>query len=215
MRLTLASASPRRLALLHQIGIYPWRVISPEIDETPRRTETPPACAARLAMAKLSATLPIQEVRDVILAADTVVALGRRILGKPENAKQAEQYLTLLSGRRHRIYGAIAIAEPDNPKPRTRMVVSVVSLKRLSRSEISDYVTLHRNGAIKPADTLFKAEPAAFVARLSGSYSNVVGLAVHETYQLLSGTPHSRDLFLMAASHDSAGAMRSVVARLI
>jgi septum formation protein len=166
--LVLASASPRRLDLLAQIGIKPDRVVSPDIDETALPGELPRVYAQRLARAKAAA---VTAPGCCVLAADTVVAAGRRILPKAETAADAQRCLTLLSGRRHRVMTAVVLLAPDGRRGE-RLVQSVVGFSRLGERQLATYVA---------------GQAAAFVRFLSGSYSNVVGLPLFETAQLLRG----------------------------
>jgi septum formation protein len=184
MTLVLASASPRRLELLRQIGIVPDAIDPAEIDETPWPEELPAAHVARLTRAKAAAVQP-RHPGALILAADTVVACGRRILGKPENEKVARTFLALLSGRRHRVYGGVALIGPDG-RTAMRRVVSQVGFKRLSDSEIAGYLaTGEWHG--KAGAYAIQGRAAALIDWMSGSYSNIVGLPLHETAQLLVG----------------------------
>jgi len=180
--LVLASASPRRLALLAQIGIVPDRVISPDIDETPRRDEVPRDCARRLARAKADA---VGATGMFVLAADTVVAAGRRILPKAETEAEARRCLALLSGRRHRVITAVVLRSPDGRRGE-RLVQSVVAFARLTSRQIDDYLASEEWRG-KAGGYAVQGRAAAFVAFLSGSYSNVVGLPLFETAQLLRG----------------------------
>jgi len=180
--LVLASASPRRLALLAQIGIVPDRVIAPDIDETPLRDELPRHYAQRLARAKAAA---VDAPASFVLAADTVVAVGRRILPKAESATEARGCLTLLSGRRHRVVTAIVLRTPDQRRGE-RLVESVVAFARLSDRQIDDYLAGDEWRA-KAGGHAIQGRAAAYVRFLSGSYSNVVGLPLFETAQLLRG----------------------------
>jgi septum formation protein len=180
--LVLASASPRRLDLLRQIGLEPGRVAPADIDETPHKRELPVAYAQRMALAKAAAT---SSPGDVVLAADTVVACGRRILPKADSAHDARACLDLLSGRRHRVLGAVCIVGPDG-KRRERLATSVVLFKRLSPSEIDDYIASHEWQG-KAGGYAIQGRAAAFVSFLSGSYSNVVGLPLFEVTQMLRG----------------------------
>jgi septum formation protein len=182
--LVLASASPRRLELLRQIDIVPDEVDPAEIDETPLPRELPAAHVIRLARAKAERVRP-RHNGAFILAADTVVACGRRILGKPEDEKTARQFLGLLSGRRHRVYGAIAAIEPSG-RIATRRVVSQVGFKRLSDGELAAYLASGEWRG-KAGGYAIQGRAAAFVSWVSGSYSNVVGLPLYETAQLLTG----------------------------
>jgi septum formation protein len=180
--LILASASPRRLQLLAQIGIIPDRVTAPAIDETPLRDETPRRLAARLAREKAAAcTAP----GCFTLAADTVVAVGSRILGKPEDADQALKFLTLLSGRRHHVLTAITLAAPDGGLSH-RLSESSVIFNRLTTPDIAAYIGLDEWQG-KAGGYAIQGHAAAFIRQLSGSYSGVAGLPLFETAQLLKG----------------------------
>ena len=182
--LVLASASPRRLDLLHQVGLLPHCIDPADIDETPRRGELPAAHAMRLAAEKAKAVIP-RHPSAFILAADTVVACGRRILPKTEDEASARSCLELLSGRRHRVHGAIALASPDG-RLISRRVESQVAFKRLSEIEIAAYL---RSGEWrgKAGGYAIQGRAAALIRWISGSYSNVVGLPLYETVQLLAG----------------------------
>ena len=182
--LVLASASPRRLDLLRQIGIEPDEVDPADLDETPLPRELPPAHVVRLARAKAETVRP-RHPGAFILAADTVVACGRRILPKAEDEATARRCLEMLSGRRHRVYGGIALAPPDG-EIAVRRVVSHVSFKRLSELEIAAYLAGGEWHG-KAGGYAIQGRAAAFVSWLSGSYSNVVGLPLYETAQLLTG----------------------------
>ena len=182
--LVLASASPRRLELLRQIGVAPDVVDPADIDETPIKGELPPAHVVRLAEAKARAVAP-RHPGAFILAADTVVACGRRILPKAEDAATARGCLALLSGRRHRVYGGVAVIAPSG-EIGMRRVLSQVAFKRLSEPELQAY--LHSgewHG--KAGGYAIQGCAAALVPWISGSYSNVVGLPLFETAQLLAG----------------------------
>ena len=184
LRLVLASASPRRLELLRQVGFAPDEIDPPGIDETPLRGELPPAHAVRLAEEKARAVIP-RHPGAYILAADTVVACGRRILPKTEDEASARSCLELLSGRRHRVHGAIALASPDG-RLASRRVDSQVALKRLSEGEIAAYLhTGEWQG--KAGGYAIQGRAAMLIRWMSGSYSNVVGLPLFETAQLLTG----------------------------
>ncbi len=194
MTFVLASASPRRLDLLAQVGLVPDRVLPAEIDEAPRRAELPAAYAARMAREKC-AQVSRQCGAQRVLAADTVVAAGRRILGKPADAAAARRCLNLLSGRRHRVVGAVALAIPDPAvsgpiaepaRIAVRVVQSTVTFKRLHSGEIDRYVE-SGEWRDKAGGYAIQGRAAIFVRRLSGSYSNVVGLPLFETWALLEG----------------------------
>jgi septum formation protein len=182
--LVLASASPRRLELLCQIGIVPDHIDPADIDETPRAGELPPGHAVRLARAKAEAVRP-RHPRAFILAADTVVACGRRILPKPEDQAAARACLALLSGRRHRVYGGVALITPAGDIA-LRRVVSQVAFKRLSDSETAAYLASGEWRG-KAGGYAIQGHAAALISWISGSYTNVVGLPLYETAQLLAG----------------------------
>ncbi|MFQ5346729.1 MAG: Maf family protein [Rhodothalassiaceae bacterium] len=183
-RFILASASPRRLALLRQIGLEPDHVEAADIDETPQPRELPRLHALRLASEKAEAVAGTHP-GAFVLGADTVVAVGRRILPKASDAETAAACLALLSGRAHRVHGGVALILPDGTM-RTRHAETRVSFKRLSRAEIDAYL---RSGEWqgKAGGYAIQGRAAAFVRRLVGSYSNVVGLPLYETAQLLAG----------------------------
>ena len=180
--LVLASASPRRLALLAQIGIVPDRVISPDIDESPRRDELPRQHAQRLAREKATA---VAAPGCYLLAADTVVAAGRRILPKTETEADVRRCLKLLSGRRHRVITAVVLHAPDGRRGE-RLVQSVVGFSRLSEHQIADYLGSDEWRG-KAGGYAIQGRAATFIRFLSGSYSGVVGLPLFETAQLLRG----------------------------
>jgi septum formation protein len=182
--LVLASASPRRLDLLRQIGIVPVRVDPAEIDETPEKAELPAHYAKRIAAAKLAAVAP-RHPGSFVLAADTVVACGRRILPKPGDQNAARRCLELLSGRRHHVLGAIVIATPDGRRIE-RLVDTAVIFKRLSEPEIASYVA-GGEGQGKAGGYAVQGKAAVFVRAISGSYSNVVGLSLYDLAAMLTG----------------------------
>lgn len=182
--LVLASASPRRLQLLAQVGIVPGLVMPADVDETPLRGELPRQYAGRLAMAK--ARLIADRVSDrIVLAADTVVARGRRILPKPADAAEARRCLELLSGARHRIFGGVALIVPSRA-PMLRVVVTVVAFKRLAEREIERYLEWEE-WRDKAGGYAVQGRAAAFVRSINGSYSNIVGLPLFETCAMLDG----------------------------
>jgi len=183
-RLILASASARRLALLAQVGVTPNRVDAADIDESPLARELPRQYAARMAAAKLDAVAP-RHNGAFVLAADTVVACGRRILPKAEDAATARQCLERLSGARHRVYGGLILRAPDGRRA-ARVVLTAVVFKRLSKSEIGDYLDSGEWRG-KAGGYAIQGRAAGFVRRLNGSYSNVVGLPLYETMQILGG----------------------------
>ncbi len=180
--LILASASPRRLALLAQIGIAPDRVLATDIDESPLKDEMPRPLAQRLARAKAAAA---SAPGAYVLVADTVVALGRRVLPKAETVEQARHCLNLLSGRRHTVMTALVLAKPDG-KCSERLVESVVGFARLTPQQIDAYLAAGEWHG-KAGGYAIQGQAASFVRFISGSYSNVVGLPLYETAQLLRG----------------------------
>lgn len=182
--LVLASASPRRLDLLAQIGIVPDVVDPADIDETPLPGELPVPHALRLAEAKAKC-VALRHPGAFVLAADTVVACGRRILPKAEEVGQARFCLGLLSGRRHRVLGGICLVAPDGRRA-MRVVTTTVTFKGLDRTETDTYLTSGEWQG-KAGGYAIQGRAAIFVRHLGGSYSNVVGLALHETYGLLHG----------------------------
>ncbi len=189
-KLILASGSPRRLALLNQAGIDPDALRPVDIDETPVRGELPRACATRLARTKADAALAVaseeEELRGAyLLAADTVVAVGRRILPKAELIDEAAQCLRLLSGRNHRVHSAVCLVTPKGSF-RQRLVETRVRFKRLSEEDIEAYLD---SGEWRGKAGGYAAQGIAgsFIVKLVGSYSSVVGLPLYETMALLSG----------------------------
>jgi len=184
MRLILASASPRRLDLLKQIGVVPDAVLPADVPEEPTKGETPPQLASRLALAKARAVA--QRHSDaVVLAADTVVACGRRILPKAEDEATARRCLSLLSGRRHRVLGGIAVLAPGRA-PSARLITTIVMFKRLTEEEIAAYLA-SGDWHGKAGGYAIQGRAAAFVRAINGSYTNVVGLDLFATAALLRG----------------------------
>jgi nucleoside triphosphate pyrophosphatase len=180
----LASASPRRRELLRQVGLRPDHITPAHIDETPKRGELPRALALRLALAKARAVARLHP-GAIVLGADTVVTRGRRALPKPGTAAAARACLDALSGRRHRVLGAIAVIDAGGDA-RCRLVTTAVQFKRLSAVEIEGYL---RSGEWRDraGGYAIQGRAAAFVRQLVGSYSNVVGLPLFETVALLDG----------------------------
>lgn len=183
-QLVLASASPRRVDLLHQIGLPPDIVDPADVDESVAAGELPVPHAARLALAKAQA-VALRRPGCFIVAADTVVACGRRILPKAEDEKTARRCLTMLSGRRHRVLGGLCVIAPDG-RISQRLVTTTVTLKRLEDAEIAAYLASGEWHG-KAGGYAIQGRAAAFVRSLSGSYSNVVGLALYETAAMLKG----------------------------
>jgi septum formation protein len=180
--LVLASTSPRRLELLARIGLTPARIAAPEIDETPLKGELPRAYVARLAEGKALAVA--RAPKEVVLAGDTTVAVGRRILEKPVDEADLRRMLGLLSGRRHHVYSGVCVVGPDG-KPRVRVADTIVAFKVLSAAEIDWYVA-SGEGMGKAGGYAIQGKAESFVRFLSGSHSNVVGLPLFETRGLLS-----------------------------
>lgn len=184
--LILASSSPRRLALLRQVGIAPDRIEPPEVDETPRRQEQPRAYAERLAHDKaLAVARRLGREEGFILAADTVVACGRRILPKAATRAEAATCLDLLSGRRHRVHGGVCVLAPDG-RQAVRVVTTIVRMKRLSAAERNAYLTSEEWHG-KAGGYAIQGMAAAFIPAINGSYGNVVGLPLVEAIAMLEG----------------------------
>jgi septum formation protein len=181
MKLILGSGSPRRLELLAQIGITPDEIRAPDIDETPTKAEQPRPYCARMAREKVAA-VPIKH-GEIVLCADTTVALGRRIMGKPADAGQAAEFLLALSGRRHRVITAVAIKKGDQVWERD--VVTNVKMKRLSDVELNSYLATN-DWQGKAGGYAIQGPASAFIPWISGSFSAVVGLPLAESAALLA-----------------------------
>ena len=181
--LVLASSSPRRIELLALIGITPDRILPADIDETQQKGETPSRLAARLAVGKAEAVAALAP-EAVVLAADTVVAVGRRLLEKPADATEAARFLNLLSGRNHRVFTGVAVAAAG--RTTRRVVETRVSFKVLSEAEIAAYVASGEWRG-KAGGYGIQGRAGAFVTRLVGSYPAVMGLPLLETVNLLNG----------------------------
>jgi len=189
-KFVLASGSPRRLSLLNQAGIEPDALRPADVDETPKRGELPRVCATRLARAKADAALKSVQLDDdlrgaYILAADTVVAVGRRILPKAELVDEAVQCLRLLSGRNHRVYTSICLVTPKESF-RQRLVETRVRFKRLSAADIESYIDAGE-WRDKAGGYAVQGIAGAFVVKMVGSYTGVVGLPLYESMALLEG----------------------------
>jgi septum formation protein len=183
-KLVLASSSPRRVELLKQIGITPDAIAPADIDETPLKGEHPRQLAQRLAAQKAQA-IASHHPGCYILAADTTVACGTRLLDKAENTEYARHCLDMLSGRRHHVYGGIALIAPDG-KIRTRLIDTAVQFKRLSNQEIDHYIESGEwNG--KAGGYAIQGLASSFVSFIRGSYSNIVGLSLYDTARMLEG----------------------------
>jgi septum formation protein len=176
----LGSGSARRKELLAQLGIVPDAIRAPEIDEEPHKGELPRPYCTRMAREKVEAVAASDD--DIVLCADTTVALGRRILGKPEDATEAHRFLALMSGRRHRVITAVAVRQAE--KRWVKDVVSLVRMKPLSRSEIDGYID-SGDWQGKAGGYAIQGPAAAFIPWISGSYTGIVGLPLAETAHLL------------------------------
>ncbi|MBT5073686.1 MAG: septum formation protein Maf [Kordiimonadaceae bacterium] len=182
--LILASASPRRLELLEQVGIIPAQIIPADIDESALKAEKPRALAARLASEKC-AKVAKDNPNCFILASDTIVACGNRILGKARNEEEAAKFLKMLSGRRHNVYTGVTLISPDG-KASHKTVCTAVKFKNLEMSEIDFYLS-HDEWKGKAGGYAIQGLAARFIKGINGSYSNVVGLPLYETVSMLKG----------------------------
>ena len=180
-RLILASASPRRLQLLAQIGVTPDQVIPADIDETPHKNEIPTLYVQRVARQKAEA-IASAHPDSVVLSADTTVALGRRIIGKAENEGEAKAILKLLSGRRHRVHTAVCIMKDG--KAHQKMVTTIVRFARLTDKQINDYIATG-DWKGKAGACSIQGSSGSFIPWISGSFSNVIGLPLTETQHML------------------------------
>ena len=181
MRLILGSASPRRQELLGQLGLVPDAILPPDIDETPRRAELPRPYSVRIATEKAAAVEAGPD--DVVLCADTTVALGRRILGKPADAGEAARFLVALGGRRHQVITAVAVRR--GARIWQRDVVSQVKMKRLSDDELNRYLASGEWQG-KAGGYAIQGLASAFIPWISGSFTGIVGLPLAETAALLA-----------------------------
>ena len=180
MRFILGSGSPRRKELLAQIGVAPDAILPPDIDEDPRKGELPRAYCARIALEKAEAVVAGPD--DIVLTADTTVALGRRILGKPANAGEAAAFLTALGGRRHQVITAIAVKR--GARVWTRESLSAVKMKRLSDAELNAYLASGEWQG-KAGGYAIQGAAGAFIPWISGSFTGIIGLPLAETAALL------------------------------
>ncbi len=183
-RLILGSSSPRRLELLHQIGIVPDHVAAADIDETPHKNELPSPYCKRMAIEKNEKLAP-QFSHDFLITADSTGVLGRRILGKPEDDKDEEKFLRLLSGRSHKIITCVTVRAPDG-KAATRTNITRLKIKRLSDADIAAYVAT-REWEGKACGYKIGGSFDQFIASINGSPSGIAGLPLYETVQMLKG----------------------------
>lgn len=189
-KIVLASGSPRRLGLLNQAGIEPDALLPSDVDEIPRKGELPRTCATRLARAKAEAALATVRRDEAlkgayVIAADTVVAVGRRILPKAELLDEAADCLRLLSGRSHRVYTGVCVVTPKEAF-RQRLVETRVRFKRLSKEDLEAYLASGEWRG-KAGGYAVQGLAGTFVVKVVGSYSNIVGLPLYETVSLLGG----------------------------
>jgi septum formation protein len=197
-RLALASGSPRRLALLQQIGVEPDALLPADLDESPGRNESPRKLAARLALEKAREGAKTANSREelqgaYVIGADTVVCVGRRVLPKCETSEDADLCLRLLSGRAHRVYTGVTVIDPAG-RERSRLVESRLRFKRLSGKEIESYLA-SREWLGKAGGYAIQGIAGAFVVKLVGSYTGVVGLPLQETMALLDGLGYPAHVF--------------------
>ena len=181
LQLVLASSSPRRRDLLNQIGVTPDRIASPDIDETPHKSEIARVYALRMAMEKAHAVA--RGAGEIIIAGDTTVAVGRRILPQATGADMQRRFLKLLSGRRHHVLSAVCVIDTDG-KARSRLSDNIVRFKRLSDAEMDAYIACGE-GIGKAGGYAIQGRAEALIDWMSGSFSGVVGLPLYETRALL------------------------------
>ncbi|MDD7969627.1 Maf family protein [Roseinatronobacter alkalisoli] len=189
MRLILGSASPRRREILAQLGIVPDAIVAADIDETPQAQELPRSYCERVTRAKLDAIA--SDPDDIVLCADTTVALGRRILGKPDNAAQAAEFLVKLAGRRHSVITSVALRRGDRHWARTQ--VTTVRMKRLSDDELNGYLASGEWQG-KAGGYAIQGQAGAFIPWISGSFTGVMGLPAVETATLLRAAGYQMDV---------------------
>jgi len=187
--LILASSSPRRFDLLARLGIAPARIASPDIDETPRKGEVPRVYALRMAEEKVVA-VP-RDAGEIVVAGDTTVAVGRRILPQAADADMQREFLNLLSGRRHHVLSAVAVID-GNGRMRSRICDSIVRFKRLSADEIESYID-SGEGLGKAGGYAIQGRAEALIDWMAGSHSGVIGLPLYETRALLRASGYTLD----------------------
>ncbi len=189
-RIILASASPRRVDLLAQIGIVPDQIIPADIDETPLKGEHPKNLAKRLAIQKA------QKIYDAnkdcfVLAADTTVACGSRLMDKPKDADDARRILNILSGRRHRVYGGICVISPSG-KMISRLCETIVASRRLTKSDIEKYIE-SGDWEGKAGSYAIQGVASTFIKYIAGSYSNIIGLSLYDVSRMLESAGYKKD----------------------
>lgn len=189
MKLILASASPRRLELLEQVGITPDEIIPADIDETAHKKELPRDYVARIATEKAEEIYKNHK-GAIILSADTIVAVGRRILQKAEDEAQAREYYKLMSGRRHKVMTAVVVVDPKG-KITSRVVTSVVKFKKLSQQDVNNYIATN-DWKDKAGAYGIQSYAGSFISFLSGSYTCIVGLPLYQTVSLLKGVGYEQ-----------------------
>ncbi len=188
-KLVLASSSPRRRDLLGRLGVVPERIASPDIDETPRKGELPRAYALRMAVEKAQAVK--RQAGEIILAGDTSVAVGRRVLQQAVDVNMQRDFLKLLSGRRHHVYSAVCSIDCDG-RVRTRLTDSIVRFKRLGEGEIQSYIDCGE-GLGKAGGYAIQGRAEALIDWMAGTHSGVIGLPLYETRLLLRAAGYALD----------------------
>lgn len=189
-KLILASASPRRVELLRQVGIIPDAVIPADIDETPLKGETPKAMVVRLAREKAQ-TVAANHKDAFIIGADSTVALGMRMFGKAQSDDEARSFISKLSGRTHKVYGGICVIVPGG-KTITRCVVTSVKFKRFADAEIDAYVRTREWDGVAGAYRI-QGRAGGFITSVQGSYSNIIGLSLYDIMNILGGNGYRAD----------------------
>ena len=185
INLILASSSPQRLELLKQIDIVPDKVVPAKIEETPNKSEKPRDFVIRMSKEK-ALNVSNQYKDSYVLSGDTIVALGRRIIGKPSNKAEAENYLKLLSGRRHRVLSAVTLITPDN-KEMTKVTVTRVKFSRLHKNDLLEYIKTNEWKG-RAGGYAIQGKASAFIPWINGSYTGIVGFPVNEVKNLLSSS---------------------------
>ena len=185
INLILASSSPQRLELLKQIDIVPDKVVPAKIEETPSKSEKPRDFVIR--MSKEKALNVSKQYKDsYVLSGDTIVSVGRRIIGKPSNEAEAENYLNLLSGRRHRVFSAVTLITPDN-KEKTKVTLTRVKFSRLNKNDLLEYIKTNEWKG-RAGGYAIQGKASAFIPWINGSYTGIVGFPLNEVKNLLSSS---------------------------